>query len=156
MKIIGSCVSPYVRKVLACLALKGLDYEIDPITPFFGRRLSAVPSSQNGRNVTLRLEDAKHFDPTVVLAIENQIRKPTDRAAAEARHLGNLGIARRPGTGSFTDRLERRFQGIGETPRNLEAGLARIINDRPLRVPHRRAAPEYGFGAHLRACWAAS
>src|SRR5688572_33219275 len=36
MQIIGSYVSPYVRKVLACLALKGLDYEIDPITPFFG------------------------------------------------------------------------------------------------------------------------
>ncbi|MGH6780560.1 MAG: glutathione S-transferase family protein [Sphingomonadaceae bacterium] len=36
MKIIGSYVSPYVRKVLACLALKGLSYEIDPITPFFG------------------------------------------------------------------------------------------------------------------------
>lgn len=36
MRIIGSYVSPYVRKVTACLALKGLDYEIDPITPFFG------------------------------------------------------------------------------------------------------------------------
>ena len=36
MKIIGSFVSPYVRKVLACLNLKGLSYEIDPITPFFG------------------------------------------------------------------------------------------------------------------------
>ena len=36
MRIIGSYVSPYVRKVLACLALKGLDYEIDPITPFYG------------------------------------------------------------------------------------------------------------------------
>jgi glutathione S-transferase len=36
MKIIGSYVSPYVRKVLACLALKELIYEIDPITPFFG------------------------------------------------------------------------------------------------------------------------
>lgn len=37
MKIIGSYVSPYVRNVLACMALKGLDdYEIDPITPFFG------------------------------------------------------------------------------------------------------------------------
>jgi glutathione S-transferase len=36
MKIIGSYVSPYVRKVLACLALKGLPYEIDPITPFYG------------------------------------------------------------------------------------------------------------------------
>ena len=36
MKIVGSFVSPYVRKVLACLELKGLKYEIDPITPFFG------------------------------------------------------------------------------------------------------------------------
>jgi len=36
VKIIGSYVSPYVRKVLACMNLKGLAYEIDPITPFFG------------------------------------------------------------------------------------------------------------------------
>ena len=36
MKIVGSYVSPYVRKVLACMNLKGLSYEIDPITPFFG------------------------------------------------------------------------------------------------------------------------
>lgn len=36
MRIVGSYVSPYVRKALACLWLKGLDYEIDPITPFFG------------------------------------------------------------------------------------------------------------------------
>ncbi len=37
IRIIGSYVSPYVRKVLACMALKGIDeYEIDPITPFFG------------------------------------------------------------------------------------------------------------------------
>lgn len=34
--IIGSFVSPYVRKVLACLNLKGVPYEVDPITPFFG------------------------------------------------------------------------------------------------------------------------
>ena len=34
--IIGNYISPYVRKVLACLDLKGLDYEIDPITPFIG------------------------------------------------------------------------------------------------------------------------
>src|SRR4051812_46197805 len=36
MKIIGSFVSPYVRKVLACMNLKDLAYEIDPITPFYG------------------------------------------------------------------------------------------------------------------------
>ncbi|HEY1145673.1 MAG TPA: glutathione S-transferase family protein, partial [Allosphingosinicella sp.] len=36
LKIIGSYVSPYVRKVVACIVLKGLAYEIDPITPFYG------------------------------------------------------------------------------------------------------------------------
>lgn len=36
IRVIGSYVSPYVRKVLACMNLKGLEYEIDPITPFFG------------------------------------------------------------------------------------------------------------------------
>jgi glutathione S-transferase len=34
--IIGSYLSPYVRKVLVCLDLKGVAYEIDPIVPFFG------------------------------------------------------------------------------------------------------------------------
>jgi len=34
--VIGSYLSPYVRKVLACLELKGLAYEIDPIVPFLG------------------------------------------------------------------------------------------------------------------------
>lgn len=36
LTIIGSYVSPYVRKVLAAMNLKGLSYEVDPITPFFG------------------------------------------------------------------------------------------------------------------------
>jgi glutathione S-transferase len=34
--IVGSYLSPYVRKVLACLEIKGLVYEVDHIVPFFG------------------------------------------------------------------------------------------------------------------------
>lgn len=34
--IIGSYISPYVRKVLTALHLKDIAYEIDPIVPFFG------------------------------------------------------------------------------------------------------------------------
>lgn len=34
--IIGSYLSPYVRKVLVCLELKGIAYEVDHIVPFFG------------------------------------------------------------------------------------------------------------------------
>jgi len=36
VRIIGSYLSPYVRKVLVCLGLKGIPYQIDPIVPFLG------------------------------------------------------------------------------------------------------------------------
>jgi glutathione S-transferase len=36
VRIVGSYVSPYVRKVLVVLDVKGIPYEIDPIIPFFG------------------------------------------------------------------------------------------------------------------------
>ena len=36
LRIVGNYISPFVRKVLVCLELKGLDYEIDPIAPFVG------------------------------------------------------------------------------------------------------------------------
>ncbi len=36
VQVIGSFLSPYVRKTLVCLELKGIAYEIDPIIPFFG------------------------------------------------------------------------------------------------------------------------
>src|SRR5262247_2959704 len=43
VRIIGSYLSPYVRKVLVCLHLKGIAYEIDPIVPFMGdERFSAL------------------------------------------------------------------------------------------------------------------
>lgn len=34
--VIGSYISPYVRKVLVALHLKGITYQIDPIVPFYG------------------------------------------------------------------------------------------------------------------------
>jgi glutathione S-transferase len=36
VRIIGSFLSPYVRKVLVALEMKGVPYEVDPIVPFFG------------------------------------------------------------------------------------------------------------------------
>lgn len=36
VSVIGSYVSPYVRKVLVVLELKGVPYRIDPIAPFYG------------------------------------------------------------------------------------------------------------------------
>ena len=34
--IVGNFLSPYVRKVLVCLQIKGVPYRIDPIVPFYG------------------------------------------------------------------------------------------------------------------------
>ncbi len=36
IQIIGSPISPYVKKVLTLLILKGVEFEVDPITPFYG------------------------------------------------------------------------------------------------------------------------
>jgi glutathione S-transferase len=36
IRIIGNHVSPYARKVFLSLDHKGVDYEVDPIVPFFG------------------------------------------------------------------------------------------------------------------------
>lgn len=35
-RVIGNYLSPFVRKVLVCLELKRVEYEIDPIVPFAG------------------------------------------------------------------------------------------------------------------------
>jgi glutathione S-transferase len=89
MKIVGSYVSPYVRKVLACLALKGLEYEIDPITAFFGNdefeRLSPL------RRIPVLIEDGLVLnDSSVICAWLDEAyperpllpRSPADRARA--------------------------------------------------------------------------
>src|SRR5688572_21836299 len=89
MKIIGSYVSPYVRKVLACLALKSLDYEIDPITPFYGNeefgRLSPL------RRIPVLIDgDLTLCDSTVICAYLDEAypgtpllpAAPADRARA--------------------------------------------------------------------------
>ena len=92
MKIVGSYVSPYVRKVLACIALKGLDYEIDPITPFYGNdefgRLSPL------RRIPVLVEgDLALSDSSVICAWldeeypERPLLPTTARERARARWL---------------------------------------------------------------------
>jgi glutathione S-transferase len=89
VQIIGSYLSPYVRKVLAVLHLKGIAYQIDPIVPFYGNEafsqispLRRIPVYSDGK-VTLcdstviceYLED-RHPAPAL------HPREPADRARA--------------------------------------------------------------------------
>ena len=104
MKIIGSYVSPYVRKVLACLNLKGLEFEVDPITPFYGndefRRLSPlcrIPVLVDG--------DFSASDSTVICAYLDEAYPghPLLPARPEGPRAGALarGICRHPSWGSL-------------------------------------------------------
>lgn len=63
--VIGNYVSPYVRKALVCMELKGLDYRIDPIAPFVGNdafeRLSPL------RRIPVLLEGEHVFNDSSVI-----------------------------------------------------------------------------------------
>ncbi|UGB37934.1 glutathione S-transferase family protein [Frateuria soli] len=65
LTLIGNYVSPYVRKVLVCMELKGLRYEIDPIAPFVGNddfeRMSPL------RRIPVLIEDGRVFNDSSVI-----------------------------------------------------------------------------------------
>lgn len=65
IRIVGSYLSPYVRKVLVCLHLKNLPYEIDPIVPFYGNDDFGKVSPLR-RIPVLIDEDATLCDSTVI------------------------------------------------------------------------------------------
>lgn len=77
MKVIGSYLSPYVRKVLVALHLKGLAYEIDPIIPFFGDERFAALSPL--RRIPVLIDDRVTLaDSSVILQyLEERYPQPS-------------------------------------------------------------------------------
>jgi glutathione S-transferase len=76
VKIIGSYLSPYVRKVLVALDFKGLAYEIDPIIPFLGdERFSALSPL---RRIPVLIDDTLSLsDSSVILQyLEDRYPQP--------------------------------------------------------------------------------
>jgi glutathione S-transferase len=74
--IIGSYLSPYVRKVLAALHLKGIDYRIDPIVAFMGDdRFSALSPV---RRIPVLIDEAVTLcDSSVILQyLEDRYPRP--------------------------------------------------------------------------------
>ena len=75
-RIIGSYLSPYVRKVLALLHLKGVAYEIDPIVPFFGdARFSELSPL---RRIPVLIDDSVTLSDSSVIAqyLEERYAQP--------------------------------------------------------------------------------
>ena len=75
VRIIGSYISPYVRKVLVVLDMKGLSYEIDPIIPFMGDdRFSAVSPV---RRIPVLIDDRVTIADSSVICQYLEDRYPT-------------------------------------------------------------------------------
>jgi glutathione S-transferase len=66
VRIIGSFLSPYVRKVLVALDLKGIPYEIDPIVPFYGDERFAAVSPV--RRIPVLIDDRVTLTDSTVIA----------------------------------------------------------------------------------------
>jgi len=75
--ITGSYLSPYVRKVLACLELKGVPYRIDPIVPFYGNDEFARISPL--RRVPVLVDDAVTVSDSSVICEYLDERYPEPR-----------------------------------------------------------------------------
>ena len=126
-RIVGSFVSPYVRKVLACMNLKQIAYEVDPITPFYGNdefeRLSPL------RRIPVLVDgDFSISDSSVICAylgsglqlfimgavvawmpsfLNRYYALPPDRAAVAAAVFVLLGGTGMIVCGALTDRASR-------------------------------------------------
>jgi glutathione S-transferase len=88
VQVVGSYLSPYVRKVLVCLRLKKVPYQIDPIIPFFGddrfARLSPL------RRIPVLIDDRVTLSDSTVICEYLEERHPDpplypSGAAARAR-----------------------------------------------------------------------
>jgi glutathione S-transferase len=75
VQIIGAYLSPYVRKVLVFLELKGVAYEIDPLTPFMGN--DRFSSLNPVRRVPVLIDDAVTLADSSVICQYLEDRYPT-------------------------------------------------------------------------------
>src|SRR5262250_2854595 len=74
VRIVGSYLSPYVRKVLVVLDLKGIPYEIDPIIPFMGDdRFSALSPL---RRIPVLIDDRVTLADSSVICEYLEERRP--------------------------------------------------------------------------------
>jgi glutathione S-transferase len=139
--IVGAYVSPFVRKVLVCLELKGLDYRIDPVVPFFGddefSRLSPL------RRVPALIDDRSMNAASVSLADSTVIVQYLEDRYPDRHPLYPADVADRARARWLEEYADTRLAdvliwsvfnkavlepGIWGRPRDLEA-LARVVRE---------------------------
>lgn len=105
VSVIGSYISPYVRKVLAFLELKGIDYRIDPIAPFVGneaftqlsplRRIPVLIDGElvlNDSSVICQYLEDRHPTPSLYPADPGQRARARWLEEYADTHLGDVLI----------------------------------------------------------------
>lgn len=103
VSVIGSYISPYVRKVLAFLELKGIDYRIDPIAPFVGneaftqlsplRRIPVLIDGElvlNDSSVICQYLEDRHPTPSLYPADPGQRARARWLEEYADTHLGDV------------------------------------------------------------------
>ncbi len=148
VRIVGSYLSPYVRKVLVTLDLKGVAYVIDPIVPFLGdERFSAVSPL---RRVPVLLDDRVTLPDSSVICqyLEDRYPKPAlypddlaDRARARwleeyaDSRLGDVFV-----WGLFNERAIKPFvwgraTDAERVERTLRDDVPAVLDDLERQVP---------------------
>ena len=99
VRIVGSYLSPYVRKVLVFLDAKGIPYEIDPIVPFLGDERFTKLSPL--RRIPVLVDDAVTLSDSSVICQYLEDRHPEPALytrdlvqRARARWLGEFADTR--------------------------------------------------------------
>jgi len=114
VRVVGSYVSPYVRKVLVVLDLKGIPYEIDPIIPFMGNDASPI------RRIPVLTDDQITLTDSTVICEYLDDRHPE----LPVRPSGAVARARARWLEEFADTR------MGEVDRSLRLGCPGRSGDR--------------------------
>jgi glutathione S-transferase len=150
--IIGTPISPYVRKVLAACELKGVSYQLDPIVAFFGTDEFSEISPV--RRIPVYIDDQISVSDSTVIceylderfpAPRLMPEKPAERARARwieefaDTRLADVLIWR-----VFYEAVINPF--IWQRPRNKEAIARAVAEDVPAVVDYlEQQAPAGGF-----------
>jgi glutathione S-transferase len=150
--IIGTPISPYVRKVLAACELKGVSYQLDPIVAFFGTQEFSEISPV--RRIPVYIDDQITVSDSTVICEYLDERFPTPRLMpakpaerARARWLEEFADTRLADVliwRVFYEAVINPF--IWQRPRNKDAIARAVAEDLPTVVDYvEKQAPSEGF-----------
>jgi glutathione S-transferase len=150
--VIGTPISPYVRKVLAACELKGVAYQLDPIVAFFGTDEFSEISPV--RRIPVYIDDQVSISDSTVICEYLEDRFPTPRLLppepaqrARARWLEEFADTRLADVliwRVFYEAVINPF--IWQRPRDKHAIARAVAEDMPAVVNYlEKQAPAEGF-----------